>query len=250
VNGEIAEDYPSALAPLISLAADPVETEKYCQRSGPVCYNCTTAPICVSLPTGNFLLVGHYNCAEQNPNEPHCNNGICSATVSHTCVQETPFECTGEGYFPDPNDCQKFYLCDKTLNATTYTCSTNYVYFHASKSCRRKNAASDCAVIKCTYRLPLEYVVYPKDPSVYGICIRDQPTVMMKCKEGEEFDTKTSQCKVVCKKEGIFEVDGCRKFYECVKGGSNRYNLVEGECPLGTKFDVATGSCVTGNCTA
>jgi hypothetical protein len=122
------------------------------------------------------------------------------------------------------------------------------VYAHASNSCTPKKVAADCATIKCTYKHPIEYVVYPKNNSVYGICVRDQPTVVVKCRQGQEFDTKASQCKVVCKEEGVFPADGCRKFYECVRLSSNKFKLVEGECPVGTQFDAKIKVCATGSC--
>jgi hypothetical protein len=71
---------------------------------------------------------------------------------------------------------------------------------------------------------------------------------MVRCGDGQEFDIRTSRCKFVCKSEGVFPGDGCRKFYECVKVNSNTYNIVEGECPDGMKFDTERKSCVTGDC--
>jgi hypothetical protein len=246
VYGEVAEDYPRALAPLIAILADSAGADVHCTPRGPVCYNCSTAPICLSLPNGNSLLLGSYNCAEQDPKEPYCNDGLCSATASQDCSQE--FQCTGKGYFPDPDDCQTFHFCNASLNVTTYTCAANYVYLHTNNSCVRKKVPADCAIIKCKYARPVEYVVYPKDPSVYGVCVRDQRTVVARCSEGQEFDTKSSQCKFACKQEGVFPADGCRKFYECVNIALNKYNIVEGECPVGTYFNAVIGGCATGDC--
>lgn len=71
---------------------------------------------------------------------------------------------------------------------------------------------------------------------------------MFKCKEGEQFDTKTSECKFVCKKEGLFPVPGDSKRYrECIYVSSNKFELVERECPDGSKFDSDKGRCVIGN---
>jgi hypothetical protein len=90
-----------------------------------------------------------------------------------------------------------------------------------------------------------EYVVYPKDPNVYGLCIRGQPTVMLKCREGEQFDIKTSQCKFVCKREGLFPVQGDNtKYRECTYNSLNRYEYVDRKCPDGSIFDSAKERCV------
>jgi hypothetical protein len=87
-------------------------------------------------------------------------------------------------------------------------------------------------------------VTYPKDPNVYGLCIRNRPTVMHKCPEFEQFDTKTSQCIFVCKKEGLFPVDGePRKYRECIYVGG-KYELRNRECPEFSIFDAGKGKCV------
>jgi hypothetical protein len=112
-------------------------------------------------------------------------------------------------------------------------------------SCVRRRVSSDCAVIKCAYKTQFQYVVYPKDPNVYGLCIRDSPTIVLKCAEGEEFETKTSECKFICKKEGLFPVAGDdKKYRECVRISSNKYELVERECPTGSVFNSDKGRCV------
>jgi hypothetical protein len=119
------------------------------------------------------------------------------------------------------------------------------VYSHEKTSCIRKKTTSDCAVIKCKHAVLFEYVVYPKDPNVYGLCIRDQPTLVFKCSEGEQFDTKTSECKFVCKEEGLFPVPGeSRKYRECILISSNKFQLVERECPAGSQFDSDKQRCV------
>jgi hypothetical protein len=85
---------------------------------------------------------------------------------------------------------------------------------------------------------------------MYGVCVLDQPTTMFRCDDGLQFDTKASQCKFVCKEEGIFPADGCRKFYECLHVGFKKYKLVERECPEGTIFNPKFGSCGFGNCSS
>jgi hypothetical protein len=107
---------------------------------------------------------------------------------------------------------------------------------------------TDCVVIKCRYAVPLEYVPYPRNPSLFAICIRDRPTMIVKCHSGQEFDSRESRCKFVCKKEGVFAADGCRKFYECVRVNANTFNTVEGECPASTKFDPVSSGCTLGTC--
>jgi hypothetical protein len=96
--------------------------------------------------------------------------------------------------------------------------------------------------MKCRNTAMVEYFVYPKDANVYGICLRGEQT-MFKCSDGEEFDTKTLQCKFVCKQEGLFPVPNKASYYECIYVAKNKYDLVEWECPAGTIFSPTLRAC-------
>jgi hypothetical protein len=212
----------------------------------PTCYNCTYAPICI-LVDSHYIDYGPVNCAELNASTPFCNNGLCSAKPSDGCPTGPPasdFTCTSNGYFPDPDDCRKFYFCVKE-KATAIVCATNDVYSHQKNACVRQSDTNDCVVIKCKYTSLMEYIIYPKYPNVYGLCVRGRTTLMFKCPEEEQFDTKISQCIYLCKKEGLFAVYGNkRKYRECVSGGNNKFQLYDKECPDGSEFDAAKGKCV------
>ena len=227
----------------------PVNTQPgTCSKDGQhICYNCAAAPYCVKLPNGLFLNAGIINCTDLDTSKPYCTDGVCSATPTDECIAQTPisnFTCTSDGYFPDPDDCQTFHFC-VGIATIDYSCSDNYVYSHKKNACIRKKVSSDCAVIKCTYKSLVEYVLYPKDPNVYGLCIRGNPTVVLKCGEGEKFDTKTSTCNFVCKKEGLFPVPGePRKYRECIAISSTKFELVLTECPDATEFDPVKERCV------
>jgi len=210
------------------------------------CYNCTTAPICIKLSSGKYYYAGNVKCAELDASTPYCTNGECSDTASDKCPTgpaPSDFICTSNGYFPDPDECRQFYFCVKG-KATEYSCSNNFVYSHQKNACIKQTVSSDCAFINCKYTSVLEYVVYPKDPNVYGLCIRNHTTLMFKCAEEEQFDIKTSKCIFVCKKEGLFAVPGDdRKYRECVKYGIN-FELYERECPVGSTFDPVKEKCI------
>jgi len=193
----------------IGISVVATEKEALCSKSKDgqhTCYNSTTAPLCIWLPFGFFHHAGNVNCAALDANTPHCTNGVCSSTASENCI--TDFVCTSNGYFPDPDDCRKFYFCVNGT-ATEYSCSSNFVYSHRKNACIKQTVSCDCAVIKCKYATVLEYVVYPKDRNVYGLCIRDYPTLMFKCPKDQQFDTKTSKCKFLyMEAEQCFEFGG------------------------------------------
>jgi hypothetical protein len=88
-------------------------------------------------------------------------------------------------------------------------------------------------------------VIYPKDPNVYGVCIRNHTTVTYKCPEEEQFDKKTSECIFVCNKVGLFALpDDDRKYRECISVGNNKFELKERECPVGSIFNDKQSRCV------
>jgi hypothetical protein len=129
--------------------------------------------------------------------------------------------------------------------ARDYSCSERYVYSHAKNACIRRALSSDCAVIKCPNKTAVAYVVYPKDPNVYGLCIRDNPTAVFKCRGGEQFDKKASKCIFVCKQEGLFAVpENSHLYRECIYLKSKKFQLVERECPAGNTFDPDKARCV------
>jgi hypothetical protein len=224
-----------------------VPEKPVCSKDGNhICFDCNTAPICVRTPNG-YQYIDKVNCAEQDANAPFCTKGVCSANPTDKCKTDPPkpnLICTSNGYFPDPNDCQKFYFCVKDT-PTVYSCSNNFVYSHKQNSCIRRSVSSDCAVIKCKYTTLIEYVIYPKDPNVYGVCLRNRTTMMYKCPEEEQFDTKTSECIFVCNQVGLFALPGDeRKYRECISVGSNKFELKERECPVGSIFNAKQSRCV------
>ena len=172
---------------------------------------------------------------------------VTFARVTTTMAPPPDFVCTSKGYFPDPDDCRKFYICVNE-KATEYPCPTNYVYNHQKNACVRQNVIADCVVIKCKYTSVMEYVLYPTDPSVYGLCVRGHPIVMFKCLQEEQFDTTLAKCTFVCKREGLFAVTGNpRKYRECVRVGTNKFQLYERECPASSVFDQFRRKCVLTN---
>ena len=244
---DVGADFPDIPAQIfrvaISFAAD-TGVDDNCATPTPECYNCSAAPICVPLPNHVNYSLGPYTCADVDEKKPYCNNGVCSNLPGDRCPPEDQdtFTCTGGGLFPDPNDCQKFHICGNGT-VVSYTCSSNYVYSHAKEGCARRNVTTDCAVMKCRNTTVLEYVVYPKDANVYGICVRGEPT-LFKCSDEDEFDTKTLKCKFVCKQEGLFPAPNKAKYYECIYVAKNKYDLVEWDCPAGTHFSPTREACI------
>lgn len=76
-----------------------------------------------------------------------------SANFALTLTTGSKFECPGEGYQEDPNDCTKFYRCISTesgrLEAYEFKCGPGTVYSSETENCvhPRDSSRPECASI-------------------------------------------------------------------------------------------------------
>nr|ABV44751.1 peritrophin-like protein [Phlebotomus papatasi] len=222
---------------------------------GPKCKDCRTLMKCL----GADPPVSSQSCAERNPNTPYCTKTYCSATPDDSnpsCKdpQKSDFTCTGEGYFPDPDQCTRYYICPGPLqDAVAYDCPTNYVYKSKERGCGRRVNALDCATVDCS-KTPNEFGVYKNDPAYYYFCLSDKntkKTVVMKCLDevNSQYDPNVGECTFRCSKEGKFvDVLDCTKYNVCYKVGST-FQVDSVQCPTGYFFDPVGSKCAKGACT-
>ncbi|XP_069705718.1 uncharacterized protein [Periplaneta americana] len=222
------------------------EFEGNCTPTGNACKNCTAAPLCLQVG-GDYMHFGSYSCAQENASTPYCVAGKCSSVPSKECAVPpvSNFRCTGEGYFPDPDDCTLFHICVKGT-AYQFSCNSQNVYSHSRAGCVRRRLSSDCAVMRCTYKSLNEYVVYSKDASLYGMCLKGFPTLVFRCPKGEQFDSSAKECRFKCSAEGLFPAANSNsKYYECIYISVGNYELIRRECPSKiTHFDPVAKRCV------
>lgn len=89
--------------------ADDVPKVK-CVTAGYVCSDCNNQAVCVGLGDGSFVQVEN-KCAKGS----HCVEDQC---VEGAKCNYRAFECTAEGFFPDPFDCTvSIYLIIKLLQS-------------------------------------------------------------------------------------------------------------------------------------
>ena len=79
---------------------------------------------------------------------PYCQAGRCVSQLWDQACNQPPapassFACNGDGYFPDPGNCQRYYLCVGGT-AYQYDCSAyaNTQYSHARAMCVPRCVAS------------------------------------------------------------------------------------------------------------
>ncbi|GAB0096654.1 hypothetical protein DMENIID0001_121880 [Sergentomyia squamirostris] len=222
---------------------------------GPRCKDCRTLMNCL----GKDPPVSTEKCSDKNPKTPYCVNNVCTASPDPNdpdCNQSNiDFPCTGEGYFPDPDNCAKYYICPGVNQiAKEYGCFPNYVYRSKDKICGKKINAADCPTVDCS-KTPNEFGVYKTDPAYYYFCLKisetEKKTIMMVCLDSvnTEYDPAVGECTFRCKKEGKFvNVLDCKKFYTCYKVGA-AWEVRTEECPPNYFFDPVKLVCVQGTCT-
>ncbi|XP_034234000.1 probable endochitinase [Thrips palmi] len=153
------------------------------------CTDCSTLLVCATIGT---VLVPLQSLACPAAT-PYCSGGACVASIQargnnsmiSRCIQDSgcsappaadpAFTCTGNGYFPSPSDCAKYYLCADGL-AYEYDCSAypGTVYSHEKALCV-PSAEAVCAPAVCNSSTLLVYQRWPGGASVFFLCVDERP---------------------------------------------------------------------------
>lgn len=214
-----------------------------------------TEPFCADCFTWSFCN-GHGTAVTTRcpAEKPFCNSGSCSKVrdpeLESLCedqILEQKLTCSDEGYFPEPSNCQQFYLCpDPTiipaLPLTKYVCPENYVYDSINFKCKIKKLPTDCVTMEC--RAANSFVPYIGNANYYGFCktVGSAP-LLFKCATGLYFNFDKFGCEFRCVKEGYFASPKCNQFYHCYKSGTNLVAKLE-ICPSGHLWDATLKTCL------
>uniref|UniRef100_T1IB10 Uncharacterized protein n=1 Tax=Rhodnius prolixus TaxID=13249 RepID=T1IB10_RHOPR len=175
--------------------ADDVPKVK-CVTAGYACSDCNNQAVCVGLGDGSFVQVEN-KCAKGS----HCVEDQC---VEGAKCNYRAFECTAEGFFPDPFDCTKYHVCmfdpaKSKFNGLEFNCGDGRGSYDATTgSCGfplNSTACTEGPVPRCVTSLQIG--VLKSDPSIYYICTEDEKTTgpqLYKCGGGKIFDTKKVSC--------------------------------------------------------
>lgn len=141
-----------------------------------------------------------------------------------------------EGYFPNAQNCDMYYFCAADNTVEEYQCPTNYVFDITIKGCKRLVYSADCLTMKCTKAN--EYLVYPKDLSIYMHCDSTLTGRMFKCPTSQEFDktVQNQRCVFKCKREGYYAGSTKSDAYFCYKQGVT-FTYTTVKCPTGYEFN-------------
>ena len=130
---------PRTLKPRTShplLGATATDPSQDCQNQLARCSDCTTLLTCTRLGTV-YRYLQSTTCSGATP---YCSNGACTSTPPTDECSAPPadstFTCNGDGYFPSPSNCRKYYLCADG-QAYEFDCSKypNTVYSHEKALC-------------------------------------------------------------------------------------------------------------------
>lgn len=196
---------------------------------GQKCKDCSVTLACA----GSTTPLGESKCEGALPFcDSDTNN--CVATKPKSCDGATvTFVCPGVGYFPDPDNCQIYYICDSAKKATQYDCQTNFVYDSKNRYCKRRYYASDCVTMKCATADANKFITYRGNAQYYGYCDKDLKLRMFACEQNMQFN---GGCNYVCTKEGYFEGKSKTQFYHCARSGLT-WQVQVIDCPTGYEYN-------------
>ncbi|XP_062557717.1 uncharacterized protein LOC134222572 [Armigeres subalbatus] len=225
-----------------------------CEVGGPItiCISCQKYKVCTGQPEDDT------DSMEPCPDAtPYCEaaTGSCSASPDNSVVQcssdtsnnttTSSFKCTGEGKFPDPLSCAKFYYCAASgVDGVSNDCPPNYSYNVTSQECQL--AAGGCQVVDCSSQYVL--VEYPTDPQYFYYCktsSAQSEVFLFSCGSGSKFDVCSEQCVFECTTEGLFaKASNPNSYYQCYsEDGTLKY--IERSCPVGGQvFDETLQFCI------
>lgn len=221
-----------------------------CRAAGTQCSDCDNWTVCTNV-NGVLLPVISMKCSEIKKDYV-CNDELkeCSATTTDKCKPGVPgaqSRCKTAGYFPDPDDCKKYYICTEISNGIFIeeikTCNDPRSYNASSELCEIiDNTQCTSPSVDCQNTFIAGFAEFPE---YFAVCIPipgDPPThnkLVFKCPEDYTFNEKDKECQPnYCKSKGRHpDPESCTSFYQCVPKPSGKgFDVTKGQCPLGTAF--------------
>lgn len=179
-----------------------------CTAPGIRCDDCNTIVWCKE-NGGDFTKVSLGKCDTSRGET--CSNGACTNATNSLCTKGCDhFECTGDGTFPDPGDCQTYHMCSTypTVAGITAICKGSGGYAYGFNP---RTGACDTRLYngKCPTTPPVPYCTrlgqtgrLPQDPRRYYFCFQRTSQdgdycfypVQYICETGKTFNTISSKC--------------------------------------------------------
>ncbi|XP_058832378.1 uncharacterized protein LOC131690530 [Topomyia yanbarensis] len=188
-------------------------------------------------------------CNTVSPYTPNCVDGQCSAktNIAGGCKAKA-IDCTGEGIYPDPRNCEIYHYCSAANSQSDiYTCPSGYVFNALTGGCKLKASAEDCVAVSCP--ASTGYGTFSASKSYYAFCLYSgspailTDIIMMKCATGATFDG--NKCVFQCSTEGNFaNSDDPTTYYQCYQDNGTWVVQLQ-KCPGSKKFDATKQICVS-----
>lgn len=156
-----------------------------CTHPGVTCSSdCKEVVLCVDI-SGVLEAIVVENCdADTFCDAP---SRSCVPPENSTCPDGNyVFQCTSRGFYPDPFDCHKYYVCGKPTGEGSYlpeegdspsdrrnTCPSGYAYDSLSTICKTKEC-KEPVVPRCEEALDTDPLIF--NPSIYYMCMKDSTT--------------------------------------------------------------------------
>lgn len=144
-------------------------------------------------------------------------------------------ECTREGFFRNPDDCTKYYLCSRNnetgeFEKTDYSCPDGRIFDEGSNYCNEPELSEE-----------------PCESSGQSTTTKQTSSTSGGTSEGSTSSgTRRGGGNPECTQEGFFRhPDDCAKFYRCVdfSGSGESFVRYDFDCPEGTHFDEVNSVC-------
>ncbi|CAH1388448.1 unnamed protein product [Nezara viridula] len=164
---------------------------RQCTGAGQICATCDTVSVCIANVDGSITSVNQSCHADEN-----CVDGQC---VQGALCNYRPFQCSEDGFYPDPYDCTKYHVCVGAVGRLSFQCPEGTSYDALSSSCGyplNTTACIDRPVPDCSQRLQIGAV--PTNPNLYYICVEHDGTLapeLYQCPGGYTFNAAKLSCK-------------------------------------------------------
>lgn len=257
------------------------------ESSGLICQGCSLLARCVRI-RGDWETIPVETCSNEDGYYCNVKMGGCSNQTGpcHPINIKSNFACTSEGVFPNPYDCQRYYMCynaiKSTLVAVHVECGGKRAFSAATGDCSLTLDDDVCATKQYSCDNAGDSQAWPGNSNVFYICKADFDQghrilypALYRCAWGEVFNGQdcvrkaehhihpasipaansisSSTLPLMTQSDSEF-VCHYRGLYSDPNDCHSYYYCDSGlsptryTCPKGTHFNDRTKSCIRGDC--
>lgn len=231
-----------------------------CTKPGHICNDCWYSINCLPIEDGFLedlqVCPGGTTCIDST--------GQCGISTHYECDGSYPasISCHGEGVFPDPSNCKKYYMCDEEQVMTYGECRGGSAFNPSTNRCDKKIKDMN----RCLSPLPICYNLTQTG------AVEGNPNIFYRCKrvyvdDENHFYPEIYSCPDNyhfngnicvetfpdiedqggnCVQAGLFyHPDDCTWYRDCPAKGVSPVTKL---CPENNRFDPIKGKCLSFGC--